>query len=160
MTKYTKDSSGYHISGKTYEMLEGSRAQVWHGTAYKTSGGLTKSSLFKNKTGRIVSAKKHKTAKKEMRLVKHGYGTKKGSFGFVKMGSKSSRKHKSKRRKMRGGNGEGDMGNMGNTGDMGDMGNMGNMGDMGNMGNTTPMDNSDRRTTLNELSRDTTGTQL
>ena len=103
MTKYTKDSSGYHISGKTYEMLEGSRAQVWHGTAYKTSGGLTKSSLFKNKTGRIVSAKKHKTAKKEMRLVKHGYGTKKGSFGFVKMGSKSSRKHKSKRRKMRGG---------------------------------------------------------
>jgi hypothetical protein len=113
MTKYTKDSSGYHISGKTYEMLEGSRAQVWHGTAYKTSGGLTKSSLFKNKTGRIVSAKKHKTAKKEMRLVKHGYGTKKGSFGFVKMGSKSSRKHKSKRRKMRGG--------MDDMGDMGDM---------------------------------------
>jgi hypothetical protein len=78
----------------------GSRAQVWHGTAKKTSGGLTKSDLMKNKSGRIVSRAKHHTAKKEMRLVKHGYGTKKGKFGFVKMGS---RKHRS--RKMKGGSG-------------------------------------------------------
>jgi hypothetical protein len=28
----------YHIAGKTFDMNEGSRAQVWHGTAYKTPG--------------------------------------------------------------------------------------------------------------------------
>jgi hypothetical protein len=69
-----------------------------HGTAYKTSGGLKKSDLLQNKNGRIVSKKKHATAKKERRLVKAGYGTKKGHFGAVKIGT---RKHKSK--KMRGG---------------------------------------------------------
>lgn len=36
----------------------GSRAQVMHGTAEKTKGGLTKKSLKYNKYGRIVSAKK------------------------------------------------------------------------------------------------------
>lgn len=82
-----------------YTQTIGTRAQVWHGTAKKTSGGLTKSDLMQNKSGRIVSRAKHNTAKKEMRLVKYGYGTKKGKFGFVKIGS---RKHRS--RKMRGGN--------------------------------------------------------
>lgn len=77
----------------------GTRAQVWHGNAKKTSGGLTKSDLFMNKAGRIVSKSKHFTAKKEMRLLKFGYGTKKGKFGFVKVGS---RKHK-RSKKMRGG---------------------------------------------------------
>ena len=80
----------------------GTRAQVWHGTAKKTSGGLTKSDLMQNKAGRIVSRAKHNTAKREMRLVKHGYGTKKGEFGFVKIGS-HSKSHK--KRKMRGGAG-------------------------------------------------------
>ena len=55
----------YHIHGKKYDMLIGSRAQVHHGTAYITSGGLTKAKLIMNKNGRIVSAVKHKTAKKE-----------------------------------------------------------------------------------------------
>jgi hypothetical protein len=45
-----------------------------------------------NKWGRIVSEKKHKTAKKEMRLLKHGYGTQKGKFGFVKLSNGKSRK--------------------------------------------------------------------
>ena len=90
MTRYTKSSSGkYHIHGKHYEALVGSRAQVHHGTAYKTSGGLTKNDIIMNKNGRIVSKKKHNTAKKEKRLVKAGYGTKKGKFGFVKIGTKS-----------------------------------------------------------------------
>ena len=86
----------------------GTRAQVWHGNAKHTSGGLTKSNLMKNKAGRIVSRAKHTTAKREMRLVKYGYGTKKGAFGFVKLGSKS-RRHKrgSKRHKHRGGSGMG-----------------------------------------------------
>ena len=63
----------------------GTRAQVWHGTAKHTSGGLTKSNLMQNKSGRIVSRAKHNTAKREMRLVKYGYGTKKGEFGYVKV---------------------------------------------------------------------------
>jgi hypothetical protein len=62
----------------TYEKTVGSRAEVWHGTAKKTSGGLTKSDLIKTKAGRIVSKSKHNSAKREMRLLKHGYGTKKG----------------------------------------------------------------------------------
>jgi len=37
----------------------GSKAQVWHGSAVRTSGGLTKDKLMVNKRGRIVSKKKH-----------------------------------------------------------------------------------------------------
>ncbi len=103
MTRYTKNAHGHYlIHGHKYEMLEGSRAQVMHGTAYKTSGGLKKSEIMMNKNGRIVSRKKHNTAKKEKRLVKAGYGTKKGKFGFVKIGKSKSR---SKSKKMRGGYG-------------------------------------------------------
>ena len=36
----------------------GSRAEVMHGTAEKTSGGLTKSDLKYNKYGEIVSKRK------------------------------------------------------------------------------------------------------
>ena len=77
----------YHIHGRQYEMLEGSRAQVWHDTAYQTPGCLCKSDLLMNKNGRIVSKKKHTTAKKEKRLVKAVFLTKKGKFGFVKKSS-------------------------------------------------------------------------
>ena len=62
----------------------GSRAQVMHGTAHHTSGGLTKKDLKMNKWGRIVSRKKSMKAKKEKRLEKAGYKTKKGKFGAVK----------------------------------------------------------------------------
>ncbi len=97
MARYNKTADGkYHIKGKTYESLVGTRAQVWHGTAYKTSGGLLKTDLMQNKSGRIVSEKKHITASKEQRLIKHGYGTKKGKFGFVKIGSKTRRSKKTK----------------------------------------------------------------
>ena len=103
MTKYSRTSSGkYSVSGKTYEMLIGTRAQVWHGTAYKTTGGLTKGDLIQNKAGRIVSKAKHNTAKKEKRLVKAGFLTKKGHFGFIKNG-KSMKKGRKGSRKMRGG---------------------------------------------------------
>lgn len=103
MTRYTKNAHGHYlIHGHKYEMLEGSRAQVMHGTAYKTSGGLKKSDLLQNKNGRIVSKKKHNTAKKEKRLIKSGYGTKKGHFGAVKLGSRR------RSRKMRGGFSSGD----------------------------------------------------
>lgn len=90
MKRIDKGSDGmYHIKGKKYELLEGSRAQVWHETAFRTSGGLKKNDLMMNKHGRIVSALKHKTAKKEKRLEKHGFFTKKGVFGATKKNMKS-----------------------------------------------------------------------
>jgi len=75
----------------------GSRAEVFHGNAKKTSGGLTKKDLIKNKHGEIVSRKKHLTAKKEKRLEKHGYFAQKGKFGFVKKASKSKSKSRKRR---------------------------------------------------------------
>lgn len=86
------------MTGKT--KIIGTRAQVWHGTCKKTSGGLTKSDLMMNKHGHIVSRAKHNTAKKEKRLLKYGYGFKKGKFGAVKIGTRKMRKGS---RKMRGG---------------------------------------------------------
>jgi hypothetical protein len=86
------------VSGKSYEALIGTRAQVWHGTAYKTSGGLTKNNIMQNKNGRIVSRAKHASAKRENRLVKAGYGTQKGKFGAVKLNGKSSRRHSKRSR--------------------------------------------------------------
>jgi len=90
------------MTGKT--KIIGTRAQVWHGTCKKTSGGLTKADLMMNKHGHIVSRAKHNTAKKEKRLLKYGYGTQKGKFGFVKIGSRKMRKGSKKMRKsMKGG---------------------------------------------------------
>lgn len=70
----------------------GSRAEVFHGNAKKTSGGLMKKNLMKNKHGEIVSKKKHLTAKREKRLEKHGYFAVKGKFGYVKKGVKTGKK--------------------------------------------------------------------
>lgn len=100
MKRHQKHSDGkYHIGGKTYSVLVGSRAQVWHETAYKTPGGLKKSDLLKNKHDRIVSAKKHATAKKEKRLVKAGYLTKKGKFGAVKVNKTAKRKRRTNKKR-------------------------------------------------------------
>jgi len=73
----------------------GSRAEVFHGNSKKTTGGLEKKDLIKNKHGEIVSRKKHNTAKREKRLEKYGFFTKKGKFGFVKK-EKSGTKTKTK----------------------------------------------------------------
>jgi hypothetical protein len=76
----------------------GTRAQVWHGTAKKTSGGLTKNNLMKNKHGRIVSRRKHASGKKSIKnLRKLGYVAKKGHFKLFHKG------HKGKSKKMKGG---------------------------------------------------------
>ena len=62
-----KGSGQILVNGKKYDDLIGSRAQVWHKTAFKTSAGRTKSeggdaltrvNLKKNKHGRIVSVAK------------------------------------------------------------------------------------------------------
>lgn len=101
MKRHQRQSDGkYHIRGKKYELLEGSRAQVWHNTAYKTSGGLTRSHLMKNKHGRIVSKKKHTTAKRQKRLEKAGYKPKKGKFVVMRRSMRKKKgKSKSKTRK-------------------------------------------------------------
>ena len=92
---YTRDKQTglYNIKGNTYEKIRGSRTQVSNGTAYMTTGELTKDKLLYSKNGYIVSKKKHFTAKKEMRLEKYGYFTKKGKFGSVKR-SRRNRKTK------------------------------------------------------------------
>ena len=45
------EGGGYMIKGKHYDKCVGSRAEVGHGTAYKTSGGLVKSNLKQNLNG-------------------------------------------------------------------------------------------------------------
>jgi len=75
----------------------GTRAQVMHGTASKTPGGLTKKHLKYNKQGKIVSRKKSQKAKRENRLVKSGYVTKKGEFGSTFVGEKKKKKSSKKR---------------------------------------------------------------
>lgn len=65
----------------SHSVTVGSKAQVWHGTAAHTSGGLTKSHLMMTRKGRIVSKKKHAQGKKALsRLHKAGYKAKKGTF--------------------------------------------------------------------------------
>ena len=70
----------------------GTKAEVFHGTAKHTSGGLHKKDLMKHK-GRIVSRKKHAAGKKAIqRLFKLGYKPTKGSFKAMKKGH--TRKHR------------------------------------------------------------------
>ena len=77
----------------TIEHTIGTRAQVWHGTAKKTSGGLTKKALMMNKHGRIVSRRKHASGKKSIKnLEKLGYKAKKGHFTLFRKGHKGSKK--------------------------------------------------------------------
>jgi len=63
----------------------GSKAEVYHGTAKHTSGGLYKKDLMKTKRGRIVSKRKHAAGQKAIkRLRKLGYTAKKGKFTLFK----------------------------------------------------------------------------
>jgi hypothetical protein len=63
---------------------------VWHGSAYKTAGGLIKKDLIMNKNGRIVSKIKQATAKKDQRLARAGYKPKKGQFVVMRKSMKAS----------------------------------------------------------------------
>ena len=65
--------------------LVGSRAEVFHGSAQRTTGRLTKDDLMKNKAGRIVSRKRHDAGKNALRyLHAKGYIAVKGIFGCKK----------------------------------------------------------------------------
>ena len=93
------------VKSKKFAKTIGSRAEVFHGVAERTGYGvhaLKKKDLVKNKNGRIVSRKKHFTAKKEKRLEKHGYFAEKGKFGYVKKGSKTKKSRTMKRKGKKG----------------------------------------------------------
>ena len=71
----------YRMATTRKMMKRGTKAQVFHGTATKTSGGLTKKDLMKTKAGRIVSRRKHAAGVKAIRrLKKLGFVAKKGTF--------------------------------------------------------------------------------
>jgi len=66
-------------------MTSGSKAQVWHGNAKHTPGGLTKKDLMKTRKGRIVSKKKHTIGLRRIKsLRKLGFKAKKGTFKLFK----------------------------------------------------------------------------
>ena len=75
----------------------GSRAQVMHGTAHHTKGGLTKKNLKYNKYGKIVSARKSASAKSKGTLRKwekktgHRWTIKNGKPTKVAHGKKGKR---------------------------------------------------------------------
>lgn len=74
-----------NIYGGNRMQTVGSKAQVWHGNAKHTSGGLTRKDLMKTKKGRVVSRKKHAAGKKALKnLVKAGFKAKKGTFKLFK----------------------------------------------------------------------------
>ena len=62
----------YHIDGKTYKALNGTREEVYNGFAYRTGGLLIKSDLTigGNKNNKIVSINKHIASKIDNRLNK------------------------------------------------------------------------------------------
>lgn len=69
MKRPSKQKDGkYHIGNTIYDLLMGTREEVWNGVAYKTTGGLIKSDLIINHLGRIVSLAKSVTAKHDNRL--------------------------------------------------------------------------------------------
>lgn len=81
------------VGGATFKITEGSRRQVFNGTAKHTTGGLTKEDLMKNKHGEIVSKKASKAAKKTKNLNK--FLQKRGSGVF---GPRKSKKNKSSKK--------------------------------------------------------------
>ena len=100
------------VKGKKYDMLVGSRRQVWNGTAFKTQPGkkaLTRKHLMQKKSGRIVSKRKSAQAKTKknlgayITLAKRRKGKKfqKMTKSMVKGKRKKSRRTKKRRRRRR-----------------------------------------------------------
>jgi hypothetical protein len=78
----------------------GSKAEVYHGTALKTSGQLHKKDLVKTKKGRIVSRKKQAAGKKAIkRLFALGYKPTKGKFSLMRKSGKSKKMSRRTRKK-------------------------------------------------------------
>jgi len=83
----------------------GSKAEVFHSTATRTSGGLKKKDLMKTKKGRIVSRRKHAQGLKAIkRLFSLGYKPKKGTFKVMRKSmahGRPSRRGRSRRSRTR-----------------------------------------------------------
>jgi len=58
----------YHINGKIYSVLTGTREEVWNDIAYRTAGELTKDDFIIGYRGNIVSKKKHEHCHNNPRL--------------------------------------------------------------------------------------------
>jgi hypothetical protein len=94
-----------------YKKLVGTRAEVMHGTVYKTTYGkvkseggnaLTKANLKYNKNGRIVSRVKSSKGPALLKQLRDaGYTTQKGKFGAVKTSKKGRKPRNKTRRKTR-----------------------------------------------------------
>jgi len=85
--KNTRKNTRKNMTGGSSKV--GSKAQVYHGTAERTAGGLTKSDLLMNKRGHIVSRKQMEAGKKAFkRLAALGYAPKKGTFKLFTKKSK------------------------------------------------------------------------
>ena len=69
----------------------GTRYQVYNSKALKTSGGLTKNALKKNKQGRIVSKKASSTAKQKSNLGTKLYSGKWQKKKPIKLKSKKTK---------------------------------------------------------------------
>ena len=87
-----------------YTVTEGSRAEVFHGTAKHTPGGLVKGDLIQEKYGSIKSKAAVAAAKKRMKeegakaMVKVFKPAKKGDFKLVP--KKGTKKYKTLIKKM------------------------------------------------------------
>jgi hypothetical protein len=80
-TRAARKASSQTRKSHNHAKTVGSRAEVMHGTAHHTSGGLAKTDLLFNKHGRIVSRKKHSMGKSSLKhLTNAGYIAKKGEF--------------------------------------------------------------------------------
>ena len=90
---FIKISTLFRKMSGTFKRKIGSRAEVFHSICEKTSGGLKKHQLTRNKHGRIVSKKKQAAGKKSIkRLFALGYKPTKGRFSLMKKSKKSSRR--------------------------------------------------------------------
>jgi hypothetical protein len=82
-----------------YKNTVGSKAQVYHGTAKHTSGGLTKKHLVKSK-GRIKSKKQVAHGKKAIKtLRKLGFVAKKGTFRLFKKSDGKKKRGKTEKKR-------------------------------------------------------------
>lgn len=89
MANMTRRNRKNNMAGGAKVPAVGTKAQVWHGSAKHTSGGLTRKDLMKTKKGRIVSRRKHAAGQKAIKtLRKLGYIAKKGKFSLFTKKSK------------------------------------------------------------------------
>ena len=87
MKRPSKQKDGkYHIGNTKYDLLMGTREEVWDGAAYKTTGGLIKTDLIINHLGKIVSLNKSVYEKKSNRST-FGKGGAKSIYGTAESNS-------------------------------------------------------------------------